>query len=142
MRFLRALTAKVVGDSNIPTNNRLLLGSGEKRYVHCAADIFLTGLYQMDVQGTASCPVCGTTIHVRMTNGKITSLQPTHALLHYVMFPERDPSRFGIQCDKTFLFDEKRCLESWKKSYRGSPGKVVSPKDFLAIFSPVRQSEN
>jgi len=133
------MTGRIVGLSNIPTSNHIVLGSGETKYLHCAADIFLTGLYQTDVQGTASCPVCGTIIQVRMTNGKIISLQPSRALLHYVMFPVHDPSKFGIQCDETFLFDEKKCLESWKKSYRGSPGKVVSPKDFLAVFSLIRQ---
>jgi len=113
--------------------------SGKTCFVHCGADIILSGLFQ-DLEGEALCPICNRTIRLGIKNRNIEILEPHNTLLHYVEYAVGyDPGRFGVVCKSTFLFDGKECLDIWRDTYAGPSGKVVTPRDFLVEVSSIRR---
>lgn len=119
--------ANIVGATNSKTPNALVLDSGQASNVRCGADILLTGLYH-DLKAKAVCPVCGSKVEVMIKDGKVASVRPQSAVLHYVV---DDENILSICCTGTFLFDSKQCLTDWLKSYEGPRGSVVSPQAFM-----------
>lgn len=138
--LLPVLNTRIVGISSDPTLNRVTIESGETWFVHCGADILLSGLLQ-DLEGEALCPVCGRTTQVGIRSAKIKSLEPPEAILHYLRFKTADPGRFGIVCESTFLFDKKDCLNAWRESYAGPAGIVATPQEFLSEVWLIRRQK-
>ena len=122
--------SRIVGAADTKTRNKVILQTGQEAYLCCGADILLTGLYH-NLEGEAICPVCENKIHVSIKDKRIVSVSPRSALLHYVREAMRDPSKSGIRCSVTFIFDKEPCLKSWLKSRKGSLGKISSPQDFM-----------
>ncbi len=119
---------RVVGATKKLTKNKVTLDTGQKMNVLCGADILLSGWYQ-NLKGETSCPVCERRIEVAIEDRRVFLITPPSALLHYVV--EGDPTMLGICCEATFIFDKEDCLNSWRESYRGRPGKVSSLTDFM-----------
>lgn len=120
--------AHIVGPAHERTRNIVTLEDGQRAYVRCGADILLTGLYQ-DITGEASCPVCGNKVRVAVEDGRVTSVAPQSARLHYVA---ENGSKFSICCDPTLIFDKDECLKTWLESYHGRPGKISSLSEFAS----------
>src|SRR5215831_6915259 len=86
----------------------------DEQYLRCGADILLSGL-QQDIEGEAKCVVCGTTVRLKMKEGRVHDLEPDNAILHVVEIPVGD-GKLRIECEATHLFDDEKCLRSWLDS--------------------------
>ncbi|MDE1852549.1 MAG: hypothetical protein KGI38_02245 [Thaumarchaeota archaeon] len=119
--------ARIVGATDERTRNLVVVDGGQKTHVHCGADVLLSGLYQ-DVSGTSICPVCGKETRMVIVAGRLASVDPQSALLHYVV---EDQRRFSICCEATFVFDKEECLKTWLGSHDGASGKTSSLPEFM-----------
>ena len=125
----------IIGDSVSPTRYRIRL-SGTEHYLRCGADILLNGL-KFDIEGEGKCIVCGAITLVKMKRQKLVELEPQTAVLHVVEVL-MEQGRLGIECESTPLFDKRQCLHVWLKGYRGRPGVVYMPQEFLDHMSRTR----
>ena len=119
----------IVGPSNIPSRYKLILPTGEARYVRCGADLVLTGL-NMDVEADAHCPVCETQISFRIHRTRLEGLTIPTALLYVVERPISS-GRISVECETTNLFDKKECLDKWTSNYHGRQGSVYTIQEYL-----------
>lgn len=121
---------RFVGLTRAQTGNRVVLQRGEEAQLSCAADILLTGLFQ-DLRGETLCRVCGAEISLEVRGRRVFKLVPQGSVLHYLRFRTDDPKAFGVVCESTFMFDTPECAQRWTANYRGPPGRVVTPDEFL-----------
>lgn len=125
-------SSATVGFSPTPTLYRLHWQKGPREgvreYVHCGADLLLSGL-NGDLDAEAKCPVCGTTTRLLIVDGKLDGLEPPDALLHVVEMPT-ESGRIWIECESTHIFDKKSCFENWMSNYHGKKGLVTSIEEY------------
>ena len=122
----------VVGFSATPTLYRLQWQrgprDGQREYVHCGADLLLSGL-NGDLDAEARCPVCGNLTRLLIVNRKIDGLEPKDAVLHVVEMPTKS-GRVWIECEATHIFDREACFRKWVSTYKGKPGLVTSIENY------------
>ena len=118
----------IIGVSPSPTPYKITTLRAD-HYVRCGADILLNGL-RINLAGEGRCIVCGVTIRLKMSEGKLREIEPETAVLHIVECP-MGQGRIGIECEASPLFDNDNCLRAWLKSYNGRSGLILKPKEFL-----------
>lgn len=105
---------------------------GRKEFVHCGADLLLSGL-NGDLDAKAKCPVCGTVTRILIVDQKIDGLEPKDAILHVVEMPTKS-GRTWIECEATHIFDKKSCFQTWIATYNGKQGLVTSIRDYQDLI--------
>ena len=128
----------MIGVSLSPTPYKIKTLRAE-HYLRCGADILLNGI-QGEVEGEASCIICGATVRLKIRERKILELNPGSSLLHAVEIP-LEHGKIGIECEGSPLFDKDDCLHTWLRSYTGRSGSVYKPQDFLDQMMRVRFPE-
>ena len=120
-------TVNMIGASRSPTPYKVK--TPKEQYVLCGADILLNAVGH-DLEGEATCVICGRSTRVTVAEGEISKLEPVSAVLHVVEI--RSPGQNAqIVCEGSPLFDKEECLQSWLKTYKGLPGRVYSLQEYM-----------
>jgi hypothetical protein len=118
----------VIGASPWQTRYKIRTADGEY-YVRCGADLLLNGM-RHEVQAEGRCPVCESTVQFQVRDRHVGNLRPETSILHVVEVPMSN-GRISIQCEGSPLFDKESCLLAWLQKYRGRPGMIIRPQEFL-----------
>jgi Alkylmercury lyase len=118
---------RVVGESDRPTRHRLER-SGDVRFVSCAADLLLEAIHG-DLSGFTNCPVCGRSIRLRISGGRLIELVPRDVTLYVV--EERGRQGLCVDCENTEMFDRSECAEAWKGPRGARRGRFYSAPAYL-----------
>ncbi len=118
----------IVGASATPTRYKITTPEGE-HHVRCGADLLLNGI-RFDVKAEGRCPVCENIVQFQVRQRRVHELTPETAILHTVEVP-MDNGRIGIECEGSPLFDKGDCLHAWLSTYKGRPGSIIKPQEFL-----------
>lgn len=125
-----------VGFSPTPTLYRLQWQKGpregQREYVHCGADLLLSGL-NGDLEAEARCPVCGNVTKLVIIGRKVDGLKPKDAVLHVVEMPT-ESGRIWIECEATHIFDRQACLQQWTSTYKGRRGLITSIENYQDLI--------
>ena len=118
----------IIGASRSPTPYKVK--TPKEQYVRCGADILLNAVGH-DLEGEATCIVCGRPTRVTIVEGKISKLEPVSAVLHVVEI--RSPGQNAqVVCEASPIFDKMECLQFWLNSYDGPPGQVHGLQEYMA----------
>lgn len=121
----------IIGVSRSPTPYKVR--TPKEQYVRCGADILLNAVGH-DLEGEATCVICGRPTRLTIVEGKISKLQPASAVLHVVEIRSLGQNA-QVVCEGSPLFDKKGCLQTWLKTYKGLPGRVYSLQEYMARAS-------
>ena len=119
----------ILGASLTPTRYKVRILKDEY-HVRCGADLLLNGM-TLDVAAEGRCPVCDGFIRFQVKDGRVLELEPDTAILHVVELPMMVNGRHAIECEGSPLFDRQNCLQTWLNDYRGRPGSIHKPQEFL-----------
>lgn len=129
----------ILGASLTPTRYKVRTLKGEY-HVRCGADLLLNGMTH-DLEAEGQCPVCEGITRFQVKDGRVLVLEPDTAILHVVELSMMVDGRHAIECEGSPLFDRQNCLQTWLGDYRGRPGSIHKPQEFLDHMISARSSK-
>ncbi len=118
----------IVGASSTRTRYEIKTPQGE-HYVRCGAGLLLNGMSR-DIEAEGLCPVCENIVKFQVRGRRVRKLTPDTSILHIVEL-SMDNGRIGTECEGSLLFDKEDCLHDWLSNYKGRPGSIIKPQEFL-----------
>ncbi len=104
----------VIGRSDIPTKDWIVMVGAKKVFTFCSYDILMTAVLRGDSQIGSSCPHCGETMIVRIRKGKLEDFSPKGTVFLWGAGPEGSPG--NPMCDHLHLFPDKGHMTAWIQS--------------------------
>jgi len=126
----------IIGASPTPTRYKVRTQQRE-HYVRCGADLLLNGM-NGDLEAEGRCPVCESIVRFQVKEKRVYQLRPSTSILHILEFL-MDNGRVSIECEASPLFDSEECLRAWLNDYKGRPGSIFKPQEFIDHMSRVRE---
>ncbi len=119
----------VIGRSNVPTKDWIVLDGLEKVFTLCSYDILMTALLRGDSEIGSSCPHCGEAMKVRIRRGKLADFSPKEMMFFWGAGPEGAPG--NPMCDHLHLFPDRRHMDAWVDSKEAEMGFSFELQDAI-----------
>jgi hypothetical protein len=110
----------VIGQSNHPTKDWIILKSEKKVFTWCSYDTLMTAILQKEGEIGSSCPHCGEEMRILIHGGKLESFSPRGIVFLWGTGPEGSPG--DPMCDHLHLFPGEKHMTAWLESHEGEMG--------------------